>query len=77
MCCNYMQGKIKGFPIWSDPNQVVVFLEEKSTPPLACPSIVNAKHLGMYLKLFELKIFHLLLKHICVHFYKFTFFMVG
>ncbi|KAM0938720.1 putative oxidoreductase [Dioscorea sansibarensis] len=42
-------GKIKGFPIWSDPNRVDVFLNEKSLPPLACPSIVNAKHLGIYL----------------------------
>ncbi|KAJ0969916.1 hypothetical protein J5N97_022793 [Dioscorea zingiberensis] len=40
-------GKIKGYPIWSDPNRVDVFLDEKSPPPSACPSIVNAKHLGL------------------------------
>ncbi|THG20272.1 hypothetical protein TEA_013334 [Camellia sinensis var. sinensis] len=38
-------GKIKGYPIWSDPNRVAPFLDENSPPPAACPSIVNAKAL--------------------------------
>ena len=41
-----LQGKIKGYPIWSDPNRVVPFLNENVPPPAACPSIVNAKALG-------------------------------
>ncbi|KAL8158828.1 hypothetical protein V2J09_000365 [Rumex salicifolius] len=40
-------GKIKGFPIWSNPNQVEPFLDENAKPPAACPSIVNAKELGL------------------------------
>ncbi|KAF5947021.1 hypothetical protein HYC85_017249 [Camellia sinensis] len=40
-------GKIKGYPIWSDPNRVAPFLDENSAPPAACPSIVNAKALGL------------------------------
>ncbi|KAF8410398.1 hypothetical protein HHK36_002927 [Tetracentron sinense] len=40
-------GKIKGYPIWSNPNQVEPFLNENSPPPAACPSIVNAKALGL------------------------------
>ncbi|GMP64312.1 hypothetical protein CsSME_00025654 [Camellia sinensis var. sinensis] len=40
-------GKIKGYPIWSDPNRVAPFLDENSPPPAACPSIVNAKALGL------------------------------
>ncbi|KAK4405358.1 Glycerate dehydrogenase HPR, peroxisomal [Sesamum angolense] len=40
-------GKIKGYPIWSDPNRVEPFLNENATPPAACPSIVNAKALGL------------------------------
>ncbi|KAL0386863.1 UNVERIFIED_CONTAM: Glycerate dehydrogenase [Sesamum radiatum] len=40
-------GKIKGYPIWSDPNHVEPFLNENATPPAACPSIVNAKALGL------------------------------
>ncbi|KAK8582523.1 hypothetical protein V6N13_069299 [Hibiscus sabdariffa] len=40
-------GKIKGYPIWGDPNQVAPFLNENAPPPAACPSIVNAKALGL------------------------------
>uniref|UniRef100_A0A0C9RV01 TSA: Wollemia nobilis Ref_Wollemi_Transcript_11823_696 transcribed RNA sequence n=1 Tax=Wollemia nobilis TaxID=56998 RepID=A0A0C9RV01_9CONI len=40
-------GKIKGYPTWSNPNAVDPFLDEKSPPPSACPSIVNAKALGL------------------------------
>ncbi|XP_058090784.1 glycerate dehydrogenase [Magnolia sinica] len=40
-------GKIKGYPIWSDPNRVEPFMDEKSPAPAACPSIVNAKQLGL------------------------------
>nr|GEX74869.1 glycerate dehydrogenase [Tanacetum cinerariifolium] len=40
-------GKIKGYPTWSNPNQVEAFLDENSPPPAASPSIVNAKALGL------------------------------
>ncbi|XP_073279125.1 glycerate dehydrogenase [Primulina huaijiensis] len=40
-------GKIKGYPVWSNPNSVEAFLDEKSTPPAACPSIVNSKAIGV------------------------------
>ncbi|KAH6777697.1 hydroxypyruvate reductase [Perilla frutescens var. frutescens] len=40
-------GKIKGYPIWADPNRVDPFLNENSPPPAACPSIVNSKALGL------------------------------
>ncbi|XP_065039980.1 glycerate dehydrogenase-like isoform X1 [Musa acuminata AAA Group] len=40
-------GKIKGYPIWGDPNRVEPFLDENSPAPTACPSIVNAKQLGL------------------------------
>ena len=40
-------GGIKGYPVWGNPNQVEPFLNEKMTPPPACPSIVNAKQLGL------------------------------
>ncbi|XP_074557408.1 glycerate dehydrogenase HPR, peroxisomal [Curcuma longa] len=40
-------GKIKGYPVWGDPNRVDKFLDEKSPVPAACPSIVNAKQLGL------------------------------
>jgi hypothetical protein len=43
-----MQGKIKGYPVWGNPNLVEPFLKEDATPPAACPSIVNAKQLGRY-----------------------------
>ncbi|XP_042469748.1 glycerate dehydrogenase HPR, peroxisomal-like [Zingiber officinale] len=40
-------GKIKGYPVWGDPNRVDKFLDEKSPVPAACPSIVNAKQLDL------------------------------
>ncbi|KAG8364416.1 hypothetical protein BUALT_Bualt19G0126500 [Buddleja alternifolia] len=40
-------GKIKGYPIWANPNSVEPFLIENSPPPAACPSIVNSKALGL------------------------------
>ncbi|KAF8676730.1 hypothetical protein HU200_046845 [Digitaria exilis] len=40
-------GKIKGYPVWGNPNQVEPFLDENATPPPACPSIVNAKQIGL------------------------------
>ncbi len=43
----YFQGKVKGYPVWSNPNNIAPFLDEHSQPPAACPSIVNAKALGM------------------------------
>ncbi|KAK4759804.1 hypothetical protein SAY87_022935 [Trapa incisa] len=48
-------GKIKGYPVWSDPNRVEPFLNENAPPPAASPSIVNAKALGLAVsKLFPL-----------------------
>ncbi|KAF9620806.1 hypothetical protein IFM89_014743 [Coptis chinensis] len=38
-------GKIKGYPVWSNANNVEPFLNENSPPPAASPSIVNAKTL--------------------------------
>uniref|UniRef100_A0A0D9VB15 glycerate dehydrogenase n=1 Tax=Leersia perrieri TaxID=77586 RepID=A0A0D9VB15_9ORYZ len=32
-------GKIKGYPVWGNPNLVEPFLKEDATPPAACPSI--------------------------------------
>ncbi|CAF2190353.1 unnamed protein product [Brassica napus] len=52
-------GKIKGYPIWSDPNRVDPFLNENASPPNASPSIVNSKALGneliviIYLEIFS------------------------
>jgi glycerate dehydrogenase len=43
-----VQGKIKGYPVWGNPNQVEPFLQENLTPPPACPSIVNAKQIGWW-----------------------------
>lgn len=40
-------GKIKRYPLWADPNRVDPFLDESTPPPAACPSIVNAKQLGL------------------------------
>lgn len=40
-------GKVKGYPVWPDANRLEPFLDENSTPPAACPSIVNAKVLGL------------------------------
>ncbi|KAG0457033.1 hypothetical protein HPP92_022190 [Vanilla planifolia] len=34
-------GKIKGYPVWSDPNRIDSFLDEKTVPPPAAPSITN------------------------------------
>eukprot|EP00897_Mesotaenium_endlicherianum_P007951 jgi/Mesen1/7184/ME000037S06543 len=39
-------GKIKGYPMWHNPNDVAPFLDDASAPPAACPSIVNGKALG-------------------------------
>ncbi|KAK8963653.1 Glycerate dehydrogenase [Platanthera guangdongensis] len=39
-------GKIKGYPVWTDPNRIEIFLDENFQPPPASPSIVNAKELG-------------------------------
>jgi hypothetical protein len=47
MIAGYFQGKLKGYPVWSSPNNIAPFLDEHSQPPAACPSIVNAKALGM------------------------------
>ncbi|KAL9252117.1 Glycerate dehydrogenase-like protein [Drosera capensis] len=44
-------GKIKGHPVWSDPNRVEPFLSENVPPPSASPSIVNAKALGLPLSM--------------------------
>lgn len=43
------QGKIKGYPVWSDPNRVEPFLNENASPPQASPSIVNAKALSKFI----------------------------
>ncbi|KAL7082861.1 hypothetical protein ACP275_14G127900 [Erythranthe tilingii] len=40
-------GKIKGYPVWSDPNRVDPFLNDNAPAPAACPSIVNSKALGL------------------------------
>ncbi|XP_031494841.1 glycerate dehydrogenase [Nymphaea colorata] len=40
-------GRIKGYPSWPNPNLVEPFLDENSAPPPACPSIVNAKDIGL------------------------------
>jgi len=40
-------GKVKGYPVWPDANKLEPFLDESSAPPVACPSIVNAKLLGL------------------------------
>ncbi|KAF6163834.1 hypothetical protein GIB67_016174 [Kingdonia uniflora] len=40
-------GKIKGYPVWANPNNIDPFVNENSPPPAACPSIVNAKALGL------------------------------
>ncbi|KAL2331192.1 hypothetical protein Fmac_018773 [Flemingia macrophylla] len=41
------KGKIKGYPVWFDANRVEPFLNENARPPAACPSIFNAKALGI------------------------------
>ncbi|OAE31721.1 hypothetical protein AXG93_3384s1960 [Marchantia polymorpha subsp. ruderalis] len=40
-------GKLQGFPVWHNSNMVLPFLDENSPAPKACPSIVNAKVLGL------------------------------
>ncbi|GJM89943.1 hypothetical protein PR202_ga06174 [Eleusine coracana subsp. coracana] len=40
-------GRIKGYPAWGNPNLVEPFLDENATPPPTCPSIVNAKQIGL------------------------------
>eukprot|EP00244_Chara_vulgaris_P008524 TRINITY_DN3378_c0_g1_i2.p1 TRINITY_DN3378_c0_g1~~TRINITY_DN3378_c0_g1_i2.p1 ORF type:complete len:323 (-),score=63.55 TRINITY_DN3378_c0_g1_i2:471-1367(-) len=44
--CN-VAFRLKGSPVWSNPNVVDPFLDEVAPPPAACPSIVNSKALGM------------------------------
>lgn len=44
--CN-SQGKLKGYPVWSNPNNIEPFLDESNPAPAAAPSIVNSKALGM------------------------------
>jgi len=40
-------GKLKGYPVWSNPNNIEPFLDENNSPPAAAPSIVNSKALGL------------------------------
>lgn len=40
-------GKIQGHPMWHNSNDVLPFLDDHAKPPAACPSIVNAKQLGL------------------------------
>ncbi|EPS61101.1 hydroxypyruvate reductase, partial [Genlisea aurea] len=40
-------GKIKGYPVWWNPNNVDPFLKDGTPPPAACPSIVNSKEIGL------------------------------
>ncbi|KAG6475770.1 hypothetical protein ZIOFF_064999 [Zingiber officinale] len=40
-------GTIKGYPVLGDPNSMDKFLDKSSPVPAACPSIVNAKELGL------------------------------
>lgn len=40
-------SKLHNYPVWSNPNDVLPFLDESKPAPKACPSIVNAKQLGM------------------------------
>ncbi|KAL2331205.1 hypothetical protein Fmac_018786 [Flemingia macrophylla] len=40
-------GKIKGYPVWFDAYRVEPFLNENARPLAACPSIFNAKALGI------------------------------
>ncbi|KAJ8544103.1 hypothetical protein K7X08_028614 [Anisodus acutangulus] len=42
-----LKGKIKGCPVWGNPNSVDAFLNENSPPTAACPSIMNSKALGL------------------------------
>lgn len=69
------QGRIKGYPIWSDPNRVDLFLNENSQPPAACPSIVNSKALGKfpthYISLLQIYLELLVKKEIIMQVYPF------
>lgn len=47
--CFCLQGTIKGYPVLGDPNSMDKFLDKSSPVPAACPSIVNAKQLGILL----------------------------
>jgi hypothetical protein len=42
-----LQGKLLRYPVWHNPNDVLPFVDESKNPPPACPSIVNAKDLGL------------------------------
>ena len=42
----HVQGVLQRLPLWSNPNDVLPFLNPTSPAPRACPSIVNAKQLG-------------------------------
>ena len=45
LAASNVAGIISGYPVWSDPNHILSFLEDN--PPKAAPSIVNAKELGL------------------------------
>lgn len=40
-------GRLRGFPVWPDSNDVAPFLDPQAPAPPACPSIVNAKALNL------------------------------
>lgn len=40
-------GIISKLPVWHNANNILPFLDENHPPPKACPSIVNAKALGL------------------------------
>ncbi|CAI5531297.1 unnamed protein product [Closterium sp. Naga37s-1] len=40
-------SQLQGYPVWHNPNDVLPFLDPTHPPPKACPSIVNAKQLGL------------------------------
>ncbi|CAI5480484.1 unnamed protein product [Closterium sp. Yama58-4] len=40
-------SQLQGYPVWHNPNDVLPFLDPTYPPPKACPSIVNAKQLGL------------------------------
>eukprot|EP00899_Mesostigma_viride_P005949 jgi/Mesvir1/15355/Mv06558-RA.1 len=44
--CNVAM-RIRGAPLWDNPNNVIPFVTEGTQPPFACPSIVNGKELGL------------------------------
>ena len=45
LAASNVAGILRGYPVWSDPNSVLPFLEKN--PPKAAPSIVNAKELKL------------------------------